>query len=72
MKKEMILDQNLSELKLSDKTENTLRKNDKNTIKDVWAMKRKDLKGLGFSDSDIMQIVIKLQLQGLDINRKIY
>ena len=72
MKKEMILEQNLSELKLSDKTENTLRENDKRIIKDVWSMKRKDLKGLGFSDSDIMQRVIKLQLYGLDLNGKIY
>lgn len=41
-------------------------------IKDIWNMKRKDLKELNFNDNDINAIIIALQLEGLDLNKKIY
>lgn len=49
-----------------------LKANDINTIEDLWQLKRKELKKLELSDSDINNIIIKLQLYGIDINRKIY
>ncbi len=42
------------------------------TISDIWFLKRKNLKDLGFSDREINSIIISLQLEGLDLNKKIY
>ena len=42
------------------------------TVGQVWTQTRKSLKGLGLKDSDIIQVIIKLQLLGLDLNKKIY
>lgn len=41
-------------------------------ISDIWILKRKDLKDLGLTDKEIKSIVISLQLEGLDLNKKIY
>lgn len=41
-------------------------------IKDLWGLKRKDLKALGLIDTEIKHITIKLQLQNIDLNKKIY
>lgn len=41
-------------------------------IKDIWSLKRKELKTLGFDDSEIKSIIIALELEGLDLNKKIY
>jgi len=49
-----------------------LRDNDINTIGDVWVLNRKKLKALGLKDSDIKQVIIKLQLLGLDLNKRMY
>ena len=72
LKKQKILVKNIEELGLSDKIINTLRINNILLIEDVWKLKRKDLKAYGLSDSDISQIIIKLQLFGLDLGKKIY
>ena len=42
------------------------------TVGLVWSQTRKSLKSLGLKDSEIKQIIIKLQLLGLDLNKKIY
>ena len=42
------------------------------TIKDLWQLKRKDLKNLTFTDQEINELIIALQLEGLDLNKKIY
>lgn len=42
------------------------------TINDIWVLKRKDLKELGLTDKEIKSITISLQLEGLDLNKKIY
>ena len=42
------------------------------TINDIWILKRKDLKDIGLNDKEIKSIVISLQLEGLDLNKKIY
>lgn len=49
-----------------------LRAKDINTVGLVWVQTRKSLKELGLKDSDIKQVIIKLQLLGLDLNKKIY
>ncbi len=49
-----------------------LKDNKIDTIGLLWTQTRKSLKALGLKDSDIKQIIIKLQLLGLDLNKKIY
>ncbi len=72
MKKQKILEKDIQELGVQDGLEKVLVSNGVNTIQDVWMLKRTDLKKMKLSDSEIMQITIKLQLNGLDLNRKIY
>ncbi len=72
MKKQKILEKDISELNLSTKINNTLKDNSINTIEDLWKLKRKELKDMKLSDSDITQVIIKLQLYGLDLNKKVY
>lgn len=52
--------------------ENKLRTNSINYIKELWSLKRKDLKKLGLTDSEIKHIIIKLQLHSMDLNQKVY
>ncbi len=72
MKKQKILEKDISELNLSTKINNALKDNSINTIEDLWKLKRKELKDMKLSDSDITQVIIKLQLYGLDLNKKVY
>ena len=72
MKKKKVLEKDICELQLTSKVFDVLKENSINTIEDLWILKRQDLKNLKLSDSDINQITIKLQLVGLDLNKKIY
>ena len=72
MQKKMVLEKEIEELNLDKKTTNLLKENDINFIKDVWVLKRQDLKKINLTDSDITQISIKLQLYGFDLNKKTY
>lgn len=49
-----------------------LNNNNINLINDLWLCTRKKLKEMGIKDTDIKQIIIKLQLIGLDLNKKVY
>lgn len=49
-----------------------LKDNDINVIEDIWLKNRTNLKILGFTDKEIKLISIKMQLLGLDLNKKIY
>ena len=68
----MILEKNIEELQLNNKIINKLKENNIIIIKDLWKMKRKELKQLGFSDNEINQIIIKLQLHAIDLNKRVY
>ena len=72
MKKKKVLELSIEELKLSDKVFKLLSDNNLNIVEDVWNLKRKELKELGLSDSEISQISIKMQLYGIDLGKKIY
>lgn len=41
-------------------------------IKEVWRLTRKELKEKSFNDNEINEIIIRLQLRGLDLNKKKY
>ena len=68
----MILEKTIEELGLNSKITNKLKANNILSIKELWKMKRKDLKILGFSDNEISQIIIKLQLHAIDLNKRVY
>ena len=68
----MILDKNIEELQLNNKILNKLKEHNILKIRDLWIMKRKELKQLGFSDNEISQIIIKLQLHAIDLNKRVY
>ena len=72
MQKKMLLEKEIEELNLDKKIINILKQNNIVYIKNVWQLKRQDLKKLELTDSDITQISIKLQLYGFDLNKKIY
>ena len=72
MKKQKILEKNIEELEVETKLIKILKENNINTIEDLWKMKRKELRELKLSDSEITKLAIKLQLYGLDLNKKIY
>lgn len=71
-KKNIYVEKDINILDLDKELEDILRKNNIVTIGDIWIMNRKKLKELGFKDNDIKQITIKLQLLGLDLNKRIY
>ena len=59
-------------LELDSEVVKVLVDNDIKTVGDVWVLNRKKLKALGLKDSDIKQVIIKLQLLGLDLNKRMY
>ncbi len=66
------IDDPISKLNLSSKIEQQLKEKNIRMIKDIWILKRKDLKEIGLTDKEIKSIIISLQLIGLDLNKKIY
>lgn len=68
----MDLKKDIVTLELENKIINNLKKNNIIIIEDLWILKRNDLKSMGLSDSEINQILIKLQLLGIGLNKKTY
>lgn len=66
------LDKDIDNLNLDKSVIERLKKNQIYTIKDIWVLTRKDLKKMGFNDHDLYQIIVNLQLMGVDLNKKIY
>ena len=64
------LDENISYLKLNDKIIDILKSHNILKIHDLWILNRKTLKSFDLTDSDIKQIIIKLELLGIDLNKK--
>lgn len=66
------LKKNIKILDLDRECLTILKDNRINLIEDLWLLTKKDLKMFGINDKDIKYISIKLQLLGLDLNKKIY
>ena len=64
------LENDILDLKLNKNIVQTLKNNSIFKIKDLWVKKRSNLKEIGLSDSQIKEIIIKLELIGLDLNKK--
>lgn len=60
----------LNNLELDNKILKKLKNKNINSIDELWNLNRKTLKNLDFSYEEINYIAIKLQLKGLDLNRK--
>ena len=66
------IDKDISILELDDNIACLLTKNEIRTVNDLWLKTKKDLKNYGLKDKDIKYVSIKLQLIGLDLNKKMY
>lgn len=49
-----------------------LNENNIKYIEEIWVLKRSELKSRGFTNEEIKNIIISLQLIGLDLNMKKY
>ena len=72
MRKLSVLEKNINILELDNSIADKLK--DLNIIKisDLWECKLSFLKESNFDNSEINQIRIKLQLKGIDLNKKVY
>lgn len=66
------LENSIDFLNIKESTLIKLKNNNISTVNDIWLLKRKDLKAFNLADSEINQIIVKLQLNGLDLNKKVY
>ena len=66
------LEKNINSLNLNEKINKVLERNNIFLINDLWLLSRNKLKDFGLVNEEINQIVIKLQLNGLDLNKKVY
>ena len=64
------LDKDISYLKLNNDINNIFKDNNILKIEDLWIKNRTYLRSLGLSDNEIKQIIIKLELIGLDLNKR--
>lgn len=71
-KKNAYIEKNINILDLDKSIVEVFRNNDIVTIEQLWVLNRKKLKELGLKDNEIKQITIKLQLLGLDLNKRVY
>jgi len=67
-----ILKVNIADLFFEKNLEKKLYDQGIETIENLWVLKRKELKNKKFTDAEIHQIEIKLQLMGIDLNCKVY
>lgn len=64
-----ILNENVSALKLEKLTQEKLLDNNINTLLDLCKLSRIELASLGFENDEIKNMMINLQLQGLDFKK---
>lgn len=70
--KSKVLEKKIENLGVESNIVEKLKKNDINFIKDIWSLKRRDLKNIGLMDNEIKKVIIKLELHGIDLNKKVY
>lgn len=71
-RKNIHADKDIKILGLDPKISKVLYDNNIKTIGSLWELNKKKLKDMGLIDSDIKMISIKLQLLGLDLNKRVY
>jgi len=65
-----ILNNKIESLSFSNDILNKLKENNINSVIDLCSFNRKQLKNCNFTLSEIKEITIKLQLNGLDLSKK--
>lgn len=66
------MDKTLKELNLEKSTIQILNENNIFNIKELWCQNKTGLKQIGCTPNQIKEIIISLQLNGLDLNKKKY
>ncbi len=64
------LENSISSLKLNKAIIDILKENQILKVNDLWIKNRTYLKSIGLTDSQIKDIIIKLELIGLDLNKR--
>lgn len=72
MCKNDFLNSSIDTLKLNNEVSTKLIDNDILTVFNLWSLNRKQLKKMKLADNEINQIIIKMQLHGIDLNKKTY
>ena len=72
MRRLSVLEKKISILGLDESIEKKLNELDINMVNDLWECKLVFLKNNNVNNSEINQIRIKLQLKGIDLNKKVY
>ena len=72
MRKLSVLEKNISVLDIDDSIMKKVKELDINKVNDLWECKLVFLKNNNFNNNEINQIRIKLQLKGIDLNKKVY
>lgn len=65
------LNNSIKILNLESDVENILINNQILKVKDLWSLNRKALKNIDLTDNQIHSIIVKLQLNGIELNKKI-
>lgn len=65
------LNNSIKILNLESDVENILIDNQILKVKDLWSLNRKALKNIDLTDNQIHSIIVKLQLNGIELNKKI-
>lgn len=68
----LVVNKTIDNLNIDSSIVDILNKNNIMFIKDLWKLNRKDLKNLKLSDNQVNQIIIKMQLNGIDLSNKTY
>ena len=72
MRRLSVLEKDIEILDLEDSINKKLKELNINLIEDLWKCKLLFLKDNKFTTREINQIRIKLQLKGIDLNKKVY
>ncbi len=72
MASETYLDKKIEVMNLDKKLIDKLKENNIVNVRDLWVKKRKDLKTMKLSDVEINKVIVQLQLNGYDLNKKKY
>ncbi len=68
----IFLKEKIKELEIDSNIVKKLNDNNIYTINDLWILNRTELKVLKLDDNQINQISIKMQLHGIDLNKRTY
>ncbi|MDD2435849.1 MAG: hypothetical protein PHI05_04010 [Bacilli bacterium] len=66
------LEDDICELEIDEQIIEKLKQNNIYIVDELWELKENDLKKFGINMSEINHVRIKLQLQSLDLNKKVY